>query len=355
MLLANQLVARQLVKVIRPFALLRRHPSPVLERAKKIMLICRSQKLTLNMQTSRDLNESLMAMKDKYFNGVSGVEIMDRLLMSPMQRAEYFIVEDTKEEHWAHWALNFPIYTHFTSPIRRYADVIVHRLLQYTLSMNNDNNTNINDVTITDGEKELYKIISKRCNERHKQASDAELDSQKVHLCLILDEHPIVVDAIIIDMCATAFEMVVPGLGFEISIKLRDIEDAAATVLFELPDSVLVIDWKTGEKEEFKLFSKICVRLSARMRTPIRLETTIIHPSMRNQVKVITIQTKNNANKEYPSFKSKEEMLESLQKEQQHMENLGNNIFMREMSPVADTIQKQMSIGDESYYTPYYD
>lgn len=28
-----------------------------------------------------------------------------------------------------HYALNVPLYTHFTSPIRRYADVMVHRLL----------------------------------------------------------------------------------------------------------------------------------------------------------------------------------------------------------------------------------
>ena len=32
-------------------------------------------------------------------------------------------------EEWSHYALNVPFYTHFTSPIRRYADVVVHRLL----------------------------------------------------------------------------------------------------------------------------------------------------------------------------------------------------------------------------------
>ena len=34
---------------------------------------------------------------------------------------------------WRHYALNIPYYTHFTSPIRRYADVLVHRMLQATL------------------------------------------------------------------------------------------------------------------------------------------------------------------------------------------------------------------------------
>lgn len=47
-----------------------------------------------------------------------------------LQMAVYFctgVLED--ETLFRHYALNVPLYTHFTSPIRRYADVIVHRLL----------------------------------------------------------------------------------------------------------------------------------------------------------------------------------------------------------------------------------
>lgn len=49
--------------------------------------------------------------------------------------ALYFCTGVVKEEqNFKHYALNVPLYTHFTSPIRRYADIIVHRLLASSLS-----------------------------------------------------------------------------------------------------------------------------------------------------------------------------------------------------------------------------
>lgn len=52
----------------------------------------------------------------------------------PFQMALYFCTGVLKDETlFRHYALNVPFYTHFTSPIRRYADVLVHRLLSASL------------------------------------------------------------------------------------------------------------------------------------------------------------------------------------------------------------------------------
>lgn len=87
--------------------------------------------------------------------------VLQQLAIRTMAKAKY--TTDPK----GHFGLAFPHYTHFTSPIRRYPDMMVHRLLQHYL----DGGKSV--------DKEDYEEICTHTSDREKRAADAERASIK--------------------------------------------------------------------------------------------------------------------------------------------------------------------------------
>lgn len=87
---------------------------------------------TIDLTNSKTLSNSLEALKATGDSGRYNVAM--RKFLTCLQCAKYMCINDAPPEQYMHFGLNFPLYTHFTSPIRRYADLLVHRLVTLTLT-----------------------------------------------------------------------------------------------------------------------------------------------------------------------------------------------------------------------------
>ena len=122
MLLANEVVARELTHREIP-AIYRAHGKPDLEKVELFCKLAQSLGYDLDPDSARDSKQL-----SKFLQSIDGTEqapILRYMLLRSMQQAVY----DT-DPSIGHFGLASPDYLHFTSPIRRYPDLAVHRMLK---------------------------------------------------------------------------------------------------------------------------------------------------------------------------------------------------------------------------------
>ncbi len=162
MLLANKTVAKHIgfpKKDARTFVY-RVHDLPDTDRISTLNNIVKKFGHSINNENSNKLSESLNNLLKKV-KGKNEQQMVETLTIRSMAKAVY------TTSNIGHYGLAFDYYSHFTSPIRRYPDLIVHRLL--TKYMNGGNSIN----------KEELEKVCKHCSEMEKTASRAERDSIK--------------------------------------------------------------------------------------------------------------------------------------------------------------------------------
>ncbi|XP_005997423.1 DIS3-like exonuclease 2 [Latimeria chalumnae] len=134
MLLANMAAAHRIHNKFPEQALLRRHPPPQTKLLDDLIEFCDQMGLAMDFSSAGALNKSLNEVLGTDEYSAARREVLTNMCSRPMQMALYFCTGILQEKAlFHHYALNVPFYTHFTSPIRRYADIIVHRLLSASI------------------------------------------------------------------------------------------------------------------------------------------------------------------------------------------------------------------------------
>lgn len=208
MLLANVSVAKAIYESFPDCALLRRHPAPPTSNYDILLKAAQSKGFTLTVDSAKSLADSLESARipgDEYFN------TMLRIMATRcMMQALYFCSGTLPYDEYHHYGLATPIYTHFTSPIRRYSDVIVHRLLAVSIDA---------DVTYPLLlEKHHTQQLSNHLNHRHKMAQYAQRSSISLHTHLFFKEKDKVEDGFVLLVRRNAIQVIIPAYGIEGSI-----------------------------------------------------------------------------------------------------------------------------------------
>ncbi|KAA8579331.1 hypothetical protein FQN60_010671 [Etheostoma spectabile] len=133
MIYANHWVARKIQEAFPHQALLRRHPPPRQEFFSQLVDSAAARGFTIDTRTNKALAESLDRALDPQDPLVN--RLLRIMATTAMSQALYFSTGLQSQDHYYHYGLALDRYTHFTSPIRRYADIVVHRLLTAAISM----------------------------------------------------------------------------------------------------------------------------------------------------------------------------------------------------------------------------
>uniref|UniRef100_A0A672NGG4 Exosome complex exonuclease RRP44 n=2 Tax=Sinocyclocheilus grahami TaxID=75366 RepID=A0A672NGG4_SINGR len=244
MLLANISVAQKIYDEFSECALLRKHPSPPPSNYDILIKAAKSRDLNIHTDSAKALADSLnnaTVENFPYFNTLLRI-----LATRCMMQAVYFCSGMDSDFH--HYGLASPIYTHFTSPIRRYADIIVHRLLAVAINA---------DSTYPDlMDKHKQSALCNNLNYRHKMAQYAQRASVAFHTQLFFKNKGIInEEGFILFVRKNAIIILIPKFGLEGAVFFDNKDKPSPHLSFDSEGPTL-------REHTFRMFDKVKVTIS---------------------------------------------------------------------------------------------
>jgi ribonuclease R len=169
MLLANRKVAEYIGKQKKTFVY-RIHDEPNEDKLIAMQAVIAKFGYKINFRNKGDIATSLNNLLSEVV-GTKEQNLIDTLAIRSMSKAKY------STDNIGHYGLAFDYYSHFTSPIRRYPDVMVHRLLQYYLNGGKS------------VDEEIYETKCLHSSTMEGLASNAERDSIKYMQVKYMQNH----------------------------------------------------------------------------------------------------------------------------------------------------------------------
>ena len=264
MLLANIRVATKIADAFPETALLRRHPPPNERKLDLFVQRLKSYGVHVSSHSGKAIAESLNIYKSQPLV----LSVVSQLLVRSMQLAEYINSGEYEVEEWRHYALNTDRYTHFTSPIRRYPDVIVHRLLQAALRRDLAAETewknllsSFNELTVTTDIANEKKLLARKAGEA----------SSDVFFCLLFKDRVEEVQALVYEIWEGGCRVVMTKYGAEHRFNKKDLP--AKYCEFDSTRQSLTL---IPSRKVITFLTQMTLKVTLSPKLPLELKVTIV-------------------------------------------------------------------------------
>ena len=272
MLKANESVAEKLVENYPDNSIIRRHVGPkenVIKETKKVLA---RMGIEIDLTSSKEMQNALNKLHNDP-NKPSPVSLVVASLLSKcMSLATYHSTgEFDSPTDYFHYGLSMPLYTHFTSPIRRYPDLIAHRQLQAILEHKKESPMTFDEVSELAELSSLKKYASKLASDK----------SGELFLWMFLKEQlEMYEQASVIEIGSESIDVLVLRYGVQVRVWKDYMEEGTE---FQVKEKEWAhITWPATDihpkcSQRFKLLDQVVVSMKAGKQL-FKINGTIVRP-----------------------------------------------------------------------------